>query len=258
MSLPRLTRAEHVLFSVISLYANESSVTPSCIDISTYLGHKNPISVRKIAGRLFLKGLISIDCNSERTIFMRPVKERIAGSHNNLTTDVIGDILTSLASSINGEDAALYDKFSSNELLSRAGQAIDGHKPGRFHLFFRSPIDKIENGLLCSKIPQSYEARFLYGHAKFVENHLSKVFACFEGSACSVDKARWVMTAISRYYLEGRRISLNFDQEYTYHLPSLVLNAEDEIIKFYTALISLYFGNTHEYLIGMKELSTTN
>lgn len=256
MELPSLTRAEHVLYSAFSLHGSSAGAHRTCLGMADYLGHKNAYSVRRIARSLEGKGLISIQCSEDGVMSLLPVTTPKHFAEKDVTTRAIGDLLSALSASIDGEDLALYRQLSSNELLAKAEQAIDGHRPGRFHLFFRYPISKIENGLLCSKIPRSHEGRFLYSESRFVENHFSNVFAQIEGSACSVDKARWVMSALSHYYRDGTPITLNFDQEYTYHLPVSVLNTEEKIIQFYSALISLHFGNTHKYLMAMKEIFT--
>lgn len=256
MELPSLTRAEHVLYSAFSLHGSSADAHRTCLSMADYLGHKNVYSVRRTARALERKGLISIQCSEQGVMSLLPVTSSRDFAEKDVTTRAIGDVLSALSASIDGEDLTLYRQLSSNQLLARAESAIDSHRPGRFHLFFRYPINKIENGLLCSKIPRSHEGRFLYSESRFVENHFSNVFAHFEGAACSVDKARWVMSALSHYYRDGKPITLNFDQEYTYHLPVSVLNTEEKIIRFYSALISLHFGNTHEYLMAVKEIFT--
>lgn len=64
------------------------------------------------------------------------------------------------------------------------------------------------------------------------------------------------MRALLRFYTEGREISLDRTQQYTFHLPRTVLCEHAEIVEFFQALRSLYYGLPDSYIACLARMST--
>ena len=95
---------------------------------------------------------------------------------------------------------------------------------------------------------------FLEEHGDFLEHHLDFIFCKKEGVACSHDKTRTVISLLKKHFESGEAISINYEQEYTYHLPRTVLNNHGAILEIYLALSCLYYGNPSRYLVVVQKL----
>lgn len=114
--------------------------------------------------------------------------------------------------------------------------------------------DEVIADVINSLCGNQKESDFLNAHVDFIEHHLDFVFGKKEGLACSHDKTKTVISLLKKNFEDGVEISINYDQEYTFHLPKTVLNNHAEIKEFYLALSFLYYGNPVKYLAMMKKL----
>lgn len=96
---------------------------------------------------------------------------------------------------------------------------------------------------------------FLKEQREFIEHHLDYLFRTFEGNACSHDKTRTIMGRLERFFESGVEIEFNYKEEYTYHMPKIILTTHDEIIVAYHALEYLFYGNPKKYLPLITEYS---
>lgn len=55
--------------------------------------------------------------------------------------------------------------------------------------------------------------------------------------------------------MTGKKITFDYDAEYTYGYPKSVLKTHDEIINFYKGLKSLYYGKPTDYLNSMRDIA---
>lgn len=106
----------------------------------------------------------------------------------------------------------------------------------------------IEN--LCADYKES---DFLCDHEEFLKNHLDFLFSRKEGSACSHDKTRTIISLLKKHFKDGKDIEINFEQKITFHLPKKILNGHGQIMEAYRALSDLYYGNPVRYLTLVKE-----
>ncbi|MCV9964871.1 hypothetical protein OIU34_23545 [Pararhizobium sp. BT-229] len=96
---------------------------------------------------------------------------------------------------------------------------------------------------------------FLLINQVFVSRHVRNLFVDIEGSACCADKERTVMRALLRHYHKGARIEFNYDGEYTYHLPQIVLRDHESVVAYFEALYGLYYGNPKAYMQEMLKIA---
>lgn len=95
---------------------------------------------------------------------------------------------------------------------------------------------------------------FLMKHYDFVEIQFKKLITKIEDHPCSADKSGFIMTSLINYFKDNKPIVLNYDQEYTYHLPKLIFNNEEKILKFFDAVHRLYYGQTEIYFNVYNEI----
>lgn len=124
----------------------------------------------------------------------------------------------------------------------------------RFHFGLMYPLDQHIEGLLRKVFPASREARFIFQNYKFVESHFKSVIERFEGGACCADKSRTIVNRLVRHFKSGEEVVFNYDGEYTYHLPKATFVNHAEVIAFYKALESLYYGSPNQYLLEMTSV----
>lgn len=98
------------------------------------------------------------------------------------------------------------------------------------------------------------KAFFLNEQIDFLENHFYWLFSLFEGNACCADKARTVIYHIKLFFENGKQISFDFEQKYTYHLPKKIFKTHYSIMEAYDALERLYNGNPLKYFKVLKDL----
>ena len=168
---------------------------------------------------------------------------------------LLGALMSGILAQSQDEARAVYRAVSNNPVLESARQSIRANDPETFTYLFASELERMVDGLLADELPNSEEAKFLFKHYRFVEAHIERLFIRFEGRPCCVDKARTVLRQLLHFYTAGRRIEFDYTQEYTYHLPTRVLKAHDEIVAFFRALMELHFGFPEKYLKALLNLA---
>lgn len=169
---------------------------------------------------------------------------------SNLEAGLLG-IFEAFAQNKQEEQVAAAQRAIAPERMAQALDAIEVHRPDRFHLFAGVPAQDAVAGLLVAKFSRNPKALFLYQHAAFVDGHLRKVFESVEGHACSADKVRTVMHALSCYLVDGTPIRFDYSAKYTFHLPAQVLKTQDDILAYFEGLYRLYYGVPGPYLAAL-------
>lgn len=124
---------------------------------------------------------------------------------------------------------------------------------------FRSSLlrrhDQITDALVKKVHGDNHHLLFLLTKQDFVSRHIQSLFVDIEGMSCCADKERTVMRALIRHYHSGKRIEFNYDAEYTYMLPQIVLRDHDSVIAYFAGLYRLYYGNPKPYLAEMLKIA---
>ena len=154
-------------------------------------------------------------------------------------------VLNGMVAHIGQENVDLYRK------LFESRQAITGRNDIEGFFFnFVYPYNQFLEGLISVEIKSSHLdiLSFLMINSQYVENHFEKKIVRNEGSQCSADKSSAIMESLFNYFTKGTEINWNYEQQYTYHLPKKVFKTHTEILEFFNAIASLFYGNPEKYL----------
>lgn len=169
-----------------------------------------------------------------------------------LDKDAIKNVLDGMLGVIEKENVELYksliDKTHSKEINS-----VDG-----FYFTLIYPYDKFLSGLIKTEISDNGDVGFILKRSQFIESHFEALIRGFEGYACCADKSETIMERLLDFYKEGKRIVFDYEQEYTFHLPSVIFKTHESIIGFYEGLKMLYCGNPEKYLTELQKIATHN
>lgn len=135
---------------------------------------------------------------------------------------------------------------------AEALRKLDYQKFGRSLLHHQR---RISETLVEKVLGDNPKLRFLLIQQDFVSRHIQKLFVEIEGYSCCADKERTIMRALIRHYHNGSRIEFDYEGEYTYHLPSVVLRDHDSIISYFDSLYRLYYGDHKPYLQAMLKIA---
>lgn len=109
---------------------------------------------------------------------------------------------------------------------------------------------------LINRLAGPYEpSRFIREQEKFVSHHLDYLFRTYEGNACSHDKTRTIIGRLKLFFESGVEIEFNYNEEYTYHMPKVILKEHEKIMEAYHALENLFYGNPIKYLSFLTSLA---
>lgn len=164
------------------------------------------------------------------------------------------EVIEGFSSLIDDENREVCQKLTECDDVQRALKAAQEGDIEYFNLYAVYPMQSAIAGLAALISPDK-DAQFLLKHSEFVETHFEKLIVRHEGNPCCADKSRTIMTRLFSYYLEGKEITFDYEQEYTYHLPRTVFKTHNEIKSFYEGLRDLYYGCPEKYLIALN--STT-
>jgi len=165
-----------------------------------------------------------------------------------MKSNKIKEVLEALGDSIQKKNIELYKKLA-DEAVNH-----DIDTPEDFYMSLIYPHENFLKGLIQTEISKNHEVIFLLIHSNYVENHFVKFIKDIEGFACSADKSRTIMNRLLKWFKDGSRIEFDYNAEYTYHLPKSVFTTHDEIIEFYEGVKRLYYGNSKEYLVAIKNI----
>ena len=165
-----------------------------------------------------------------------------------LNKDEVTKMLTNFVESLEQENMEEVKKTFPDYLLLEYKNAFDTDK-GMYSSFVKSKENGILMNIMDKEDLSKRELKLFYSYYDFIRNHIKTIVKMKEGSSCSSDKAGWVLINLEHYLKTGESIEPDYSQEYTYHLPKIVLNDTNTIYKFFKSLISLYYGNSKEYFL---------
>lgn len=165
----------------------------------------------------------------------------------------IGEVLDGLLHAARAEDEGLLRQVENDETIQRAIQSAKQYDWDAFRFTLVYPLERLVRAI-ASQVTQNPDAEFLLMHGDFVERHFRKLFETFEGRSCCADKARTVMAGLLRYYLDGTRVSFNYEQPHTFNLPAKIFRTHEDIVAFAGALQGLYYGQPAAYLQALRRI----
>lgn len=125
--------------------------------------------------------------------------------------------------------------------------ALNGQPDAFFHAL-PSHLDRLLEGFLLTILPENREAHFILSRYSFLNSHFKKIIERREGSSCSADKSRTILSRLLQYYLNGQEVVFDPGEEYTFGHPTVVFTTHREIVEFFEALRNLYYGIPGKYL----------
>jgi hypothetical protein len=117
-----------------------------------------------------------------------------------------------------------------------------------FNILLISPYDDFLDGFIREMFADDDDYVFVLKNNKFIERHFRRVIEKVEGFCCCADKSRTILNALLRYYKHKEEINFDYNQKYTFHLPKKIFTPHSDIIAFYKAVKSLFYGNHKEYI----------
>ena len=171
-------------------------------------------------------------------------------------SEEIKQVLEGLLSSINTENENEYKSVQESDDFQKARESINNNDINGFYYSLVYPFQNQVRGLLTTELPKLHQAQFLFQQCEFVECNIKRFFENIEGSACCADKTRTIMHQLLVFFKTGKEIVFNYEQEYTYHLPTKVLNNHTEVVDYFMALYRLYYGQSKEYIAMMNDFNT--
>ena len=183
-----------------------------------------------------------------------PLKETTSAKPLSVATADLSNVLTSIFEAMETESAESFSKVGELPEVIQAVKAVRKGDPDRFFFALQYPFKRIVESLLKRELPNSHEARFIFEHSQFVENQFKTLIVHYEGSGCSSDKSSTVLKSLLRFFVEGKEIAFNYEQEYTFHLPVKVFRTHDEIVTFFKAVQRLHHGQPDLYIAALAQI----
>lgn len=163
----------------------------------------------------------------------------------------IEETLDTLVTSILKESNVRSKKSKICEYLSK--NKIPVEDPDEFNCLVVYPIMEILHTFIAAQFKDNNAlASRVYINYNFFESNVSKLCEQFYGSACCVDKARYLLKAAIKWKGTGELPIFNWEQEYTYHYPKK--GTPKQWMDFIDSLSFLLSGNNKKYLDTLKAL----
>lgn len=162
------------------------------------------------------------------------------------------DALSSIFDALTKNSAEGFNAVRDVPLIKKAFELAQNGRYEEFYFALQYPFDEMVDALIDSAVPHGQQARFLMKHSQFVEGQFEKIIEKTEGSACCVDKSRFIMRSLLRHFADGKDIHFDHSQEYTYHLPKKVFTNHAQIVGFFDGVMRLYYGQYEPYIKALS------
>lgn len=162
-----------------------------------------------------------------------------------VTKEAIKSVIEGMVDIIDNDNVELY-----KALVDKADY-MDISTVDSFYLSLIYPYDNFLSGLIRSEISTNSDVGFILKQSHFIEAQFRELIEGIEGTACCADKTGTIIEGLSRFYKTGERIAFNYNQKYTYHLPTKIFRTHESIVEFYEAIRGLYYGNPKKYLAAL-------
>lgn len=154
------------------------------------------------------------------------------------------------------ERNVFYSVLEDKDFLAKLND-LSSHRVKDFLFLYNHDYSCFTDVLMAELFKISLDNRnllFLMKHYDFVEIQFKKLITNIEGHPCSADKSGFIMSSLINHFKDNKSITLNYNQEYTYHLPEKIFNSEEKILKFFDAVHRLYYGQTEIYFNVYNEV----
>ena len=160
----------------------------------------------------------------------------------------IKEVLNLMFDSIGQEEIDLYTKLIDKKCFDKIEDIDD------FYLGLIRPHEQFISGLIKSEISKNEDVIFILKNSRLIESNFRYWIERIEGTACCADKSRTILRRLMGFYKSGDRITFDYTQEYTFHLPKVMFKTHESIIEFYEGVKGLEYGNPTKYLISLTSL----
>jgi len=163
---------------------------------------------------------------------------------------VMGDIFSGI---LNASQKETLEKFPE---LSKSLLNIVNESPEDFNLDVFYPLDGVIRDLIAKKIGKTAYDKdvssvvFIYTNYNYIEGHLLKFVTLREGSGCSADKSRWLVDAITHYYMKGTPINMTINDK-CYWKPHFW--TAEQWIELFETLKHFYYGDFNKYMLFLQK-----
>lgn len=162
-----------------------------------------------------------------------------------INKDVLSSVIGGLFSSIISEQDTKF-----KEIID---QLDFDDKTTHEELYFGFLKDQsdLADSLIRNKITKNKDVAFIYKNSDWIERFYNKLIKEKEGSACSSDKSRTIMTRLVNYYSSGIDMNFDWSGKYTFNMCRKVFTRQNEIITYYEAIRALKYGDFKPMLMAL-------
>jgi hypothetical protein len=114
---------------------------------------------------------------------------------------------------------------------------------------------RVSEALIERELGKNRHLAFLLLNQDFVSRHIRNLITDIEGGACCADKERTITRALIRFYYHDVRIAFDYEGEYTYHLPEIILRDHESVVAYFEALYNLHYGLPKAYVEEMAKIA---
>lgn len=140
-------------------------------------------------------------------------------------------------------------------------EAVAELNPEHFDLLFNLPIRESTEALLdqcfTDDVLDKTRLTFLFCQSRFIENHLTRLFQQYEGTAKSAEKSRTLLRALAHFFATGQPIQFDYSDQQNNPattLPETILTHHTAIYEFFEGLYRLHNGQPEMYLHQLGEI----
>lgn len=144
------------------------------------------------------------------------------------------------------KSAGTYHKdaqgFEEQSFVASLHKAVEDSDPEVFAMHVDDTITEIPEAVL-REYGFSPRLVFLFINYNYVESHIDRAFATYEGIPCCSDKSSVIIKSLVRHWINDEPIVFNYDQEYTFHLPKAILRTQEDILTYFKAIEDAFYGH---------------
>ncbi|MFC4236451.1 hypothetical protein ACFOY8_14695 [Thalassospira xianhensis] len=148
------------------------------------------------------------------------------------------------------QDALLsLQAFEGTEPFVRAEELLNQGYVSDAHTMLSGQINKVVRGFYTKHLG-SGELVFLMQNLDFFRSQLREIFNKKEGSACCADKAGYIIRCMFKALHTGEQIVHPVNEQdgsRPYYVPAKVFREHEEIMGFFEAVHSLFYGRPDKF-----------
>lgn len=160
----------------------------------------------------------------------------------NPNEEAFKNIFEGMAKFVNAESVKFFEKLYAESGLPDKFEGVN-----HFHRKVIYPHQKFVRGFVNTKVSKNENIYFLFQNSVYVEQHFQYWIQRYEGSACCADKSGFLIASLCHFYKSGKVIEFDRNQEYTYHLPTIIFNTHNSVVEFFEAIKRLFYGKPEKY-----------